>query len=79
VHGLSAAGSSRLIGCGARGGLWGDLPAPTPELGLLANITRVGGTEIPMFVLASDVGSLLASGISVMILAGIYTTAVPLR
>jgi hypothetical protein len=31
-----------------------------------------------MFVLASDVGSLLASGISVMILAGIYTTVVPL-
>ena len=47
-------------------------------LGLLSNITRVGGTEIPMLVLASDVGPLLASGISVMILAGIYTTAVPL-
>jgi uncharacterized membrane protein YkvI len=47
-------------------------------LGLLANITRVGGTEIPMLVLASDVNVLLASGISVMILAGIYTTAVPL-
>jgi uncharacterized membrane protein YkvI len=47
-------------------------------LGLLANITRVGGTEIPMLVLASDVSPLLASGISVMILAGIYTTAVPL-
>jgi uncharacterized membrane protein YkvI len=47
-------------------------------LGLFANITRVGGTEIPMLVLASDVGPLLASGISVMILAGIYTTAVPL-
>ncbi|AUI50901.1 YkvI family membrane protein [Arthrobacter crystallopoietes] len=47
-------------------------------LGLLANITRVGGTEIPMLVLAFDVSPLLASGISVMILAGIYTTAVPL-
>jgi uncharacterized membrane protein YkvI len=47
-------------------------------LGLLANITRVGGAEIPMLVLASDVGPLLASGISVMILVGIYTTAVPL-
>ena len=47
-------------------------------LGLLANVTRVGGTEIPMLVLASDVGPLVASGISLMILAGIYTTAVPL-
>jgi uncharacterized membrane protein YkvI len=47
-------------------------------LGLLANITRVGSTEIPMLVLASDLSPLLASGISLMILAGIYTTAVPL-
>lgn len=47
-------------------------------LGLLANITRVGGTEIPMLVLANDVSPLLASGISVVIIAGIYTTAVPL-
>ncbi|GAA3327533.1 YkvI family membrane protein [Paeniglutamicibacter sulfureus] len=47
-------------------------------LGLLANIAKVGGTEIPMLVLASDVSPVLAAGISVMILAGIYTTAVPL-
>ncbi|MFK3836906.1 hypothetical protein [Microbacterium sp. NPDC087868] len=47
-------------------------------LGLLANITRVGGTEIPMLVLAEDISPVLAGGISVMILAGIYTTAVPL-
>lgn len=47
-------------------------------LGLLANIVRVNGTEIPMLVLANDVSPLLASGISVVILAGIYTTAVPL-
>jgi len=47
-------------------------------LGLLANILRVGGTEIPMLVLTGDISPVLASGISVMILAGIYTTAVPL-
>ena len=47
-------------------------------LGLLAHIARVNGTEIPMLVLANDVSPLLAAGISVMILAGIYTTAVPL-
>lgn len=47
-------------------------------LGLLANIARVNGTEIPMLVLANDLSPLLAAGISVMILAGIYTTAVPL-
>jgi uncharacterized membrane protein YkvI len=47
-------------------------------LGLLANIARVNGTEIPMLVLASDLSPVLAAGISGMILAGIYTTAVPL-
>ncbi len=47
-------------------------------LGLLANIVRVNGTEIPMLVLAKDVSPVLAAGISVMILAGIYTTAIPL-
>lgn len=47
-------------------------------LGLLANVVQVGGSQIPMLVLARDVSPVLAAGISVMILAGIYTTAVPL-
>lgn len=47
-------------------------------LGLLANIERIAGAEIPMLILAGDIGPAVASGISVMILAGIYTTAVPL-
>ena len=47
-------------------------------LGLLANVVKVNGTEIPMLVLARDVSPVLAAGISVMIMAGIYTTAVPL-
>lgn len=47
-------------------------------LGLLANVAKVGGAEIPMLVLARDVSPVLAAGISVMILTGIYTTAVPL-
>ena len=47
-------------------------------LGLLANIARVNGIEIPMLVLARDFSPVLAAAISVMIVAGIYTTAVPL-
>lgn len=47
-------------------------------MGLLANIERVAGMQIPMLVLASDVAPLVASLISLMILAGIYTTAIPL-
>lgn len=47
-------------------------------LGLLANIADVAGTEIPMLVLADGVHPLFASVFSVIILAGIYTTAIPL-
>jgi uncharacterized membrane protein YkvI len=47
-------------------------------LGLLANIEAVAGTQIPMLVLAADAAPWLAAGFAVIILAGIYTTAVPL-
>lgn len=47
-------------------------------LGLLANIEQVAGTEIPMLVLASNISPIVAGGISIMIVAGIYTTAIPL-
>lgn len=47
-------------------------------MGLLANIDRVAGMQIPMLVLASDIAPIVASLISLMILAGIYTTAIPL-
>ncbi|QCU78558.1 hypothetical protein E7744_10635 [Citricoccus sp. SGAir0253] len=63
---------------GAVGGLAFSLACIVVGLGLLATIARVNGTEIPMLVLAGDVSPVLASGISVMILAGIYTTAIPL-
>lgn len=47
-------------------------------LGLLANIESVAGMEIPMLYLARDISPALASVFSVIIVAGIYTTAVPL-
>ncbi|AXH97982.1 hypothetical protein DV701_06935 [Ornithinimicrobium avium] len=47
-------------------------------LGLLANIDTVAGMEIPMLALARDVSPALASTFSIIIVAGIYTTAVPL-
>ncbi|GAA1750806.1 hypothetical protein [Kocuria aegyptia] len=66
----------------ASGGLLGGIAFSAAciivGLGLLANIARVNGTEIPMLVLAADLSPLLASGFSLVILAGIYTTAVPL-
>lgn len=63
---------------GALGAVVFSVACMVVGLGLLANISRVNGTEIPMLVLADDVSPVLASGISVMILAGIYTTAIPL-
>jgi len=47
-------------------------------LGLLANIAQVNGTQIPSLYLAKNLNPILATGFSVIILAGIYTTGVPL-
>jgi uncharacterized membrane protein YkvI len=63
---------------GVLGGTVFSLACMVVGLGLLANIGSVAGTEIPMLVLAGEVSPVLASGFSLIILAGIYTTAVPL-
>ena len=47
-------------------------------LGLMANIEQVAGTMIPSLYLAANIHPLLATAFSVIIVAGIYTTAVPL-
>lgn len=63
---------------GLTGGVVFSLSCIIVGLGLLANIERVAGMQIPMLVLANDVAPFVASLISLMILAGIYTTAIPL-
>lgn len=63
---------------GLSGGVIFSLSCVIVGLGLLANIERVAGMQIPMLVLASDIAPFVASLISLMILAGIYTTAIPL-
>ena len=73
AHSRKEARSGALLG-----GIAFSVACIIVSLGLLSNIARVNGTEIPMLVLASDLSPLLASGFSVIILAGIYTTAVPL-
>ncbi len=55
-----------------------QLHALVVALGLLANIAQVNGTQIPNLYLAENLSPILATGFSVIILAGIYTTAVPL-
>ncbi|WP_418908647.1 hypothetical protein [Glutamicibacter endophyticus] len=76
--GKTARSKREAVAGGSLGALAFSAACIIVALSLLANITRVAGTEIPMLVLAQDVSPLLASGISVMILTGIYTTAVPL-
>ena len=63
---------------GVLGGVVFSVACIIVGLGLLANIEAVAGTQIPMLVLASDAAPWLAAGFAVIILAGIYTTAVPL-
>ncbi|UTM45895.1 YkvI family membrane protein [Glutamicibacter mysorens] len=76
--GKTARCRKEAVAGGSLGAIAFSLACIIVGLGLLANITKVAGTEIPMLVLATDISPVLASGISVMILAGIYTTAVPL-
>ncbi|WP_343956672.1 hypothetical protein [Yaniella flava] len=63
---------------GLAGGAIFSLACIIVGMGLLANIERIAGMQIPMLALANDIAPVVASLISVMILAGIYTTAIPL-
>lgn len=76
--GKTARSRKEAAGGGVTGGVVFSLACIIVGLGLLANIEAVAGTQIPMLVLAADVAPWLAAGFSVIILAGIYTTAVPL-
>ncbi|MGO2633708.1 MAG: YkvI family membrane protein [Galactobacter sp.] len=60
------------------GGMFFSLSCIVVGLGLLATIETVFDSQIPMLVIAKDLSPVIAAGISAMILAGIYTTGVPL-
>lgn len=76
--GRTAIKRKHAVAGGVLGGSLFALACMVVATGLLAHISRVAGTEIPMLVLARDIAPWVASGISLMILAGIYTTAIPL-
>ncbi len=48
------------------------------SLGLLANIEKVAGSQIPSLIIASNIHPSVAVVYSLTVVAGIYTTAVPL-
>lgn len=77
---MGATASSRKEAAmgGALGAIAFSIAVIIVALGLLANIAEVNGTEIPSLYLAKNLHPILATGFSVIIFAGISTTAVPL-
>lgn len=63
---------------GFLGGFLFSLAVIIVALGLMATITTTAGTQIPMLHLASDIHSSFSSVFALIIIAGIYSTAVPL-
>lgn len=47
-------------------------------LGILANIEQIAGTKVPTLILAGNISPTLATMFSFIVIAGIYTTSVPL-
>ncbi|WP_291277706.1 hypothetical protein [Galactobacter sp.] len=60
------------------GGVFFSLACIVVGLGLLATVESVFDSQIPMLVIAKQLSPVIAACISAMILAGIYTTGVPL-
>ncbi len=75
----SRANSRKEVAYGAAIGAIGfSLAVIVVALGLMACIEDVAGSQIPALILAGKVHPLVATLFSVIIVAGIYTTAVPL-
>ncbi|MGL4307487.1 MAG: YkvI family membrane protein [Cetobacterium sp.] len=63
---------------GSFGGILFSCAVIVVALGLLSTIEITAGTQIPMLYLANDVHNMFSSFFALIIMAGIYSTAVPL-
>ena len=63
---------------GALGGILFGLAIFVMNLGLLANLGAVGNKAVPTVALAKLISPFLSAGFSLIVLCGIYTTAVPM-
>lgn len=73
------ANSKKEAGLGAiTGALFFSLATLFVMFGFLANLSDVAGSQIPSLILANNVSPVLAIIFSVIVILGIYTTAVPL-
>ncbi|GLI58148.1 hypothetical protein PM10SUCC1_36620 [Propionigenium maris DSM 9537] len=76
--GAKAQSSLEAKSGGILGGIMFSLAVVVVTLGLLSSINTTAGTQIPMLYLANNVHPLFSSVFALIILAGIYSTAVPL-
>ena len=73
------ANSKREGGLGIFFGVLGfTLAVIIVSLGLLANIKELANSQIPSLILAAKINPIFATIFSIIVIAGIYTTAVPL-
>ncbi len=76
--GASANSKKEAFAGGALGGIFLGLAILCMSTGLLVNISEVAAKEVPTLVLADKISPILGIVFSIIIICGIYTTAVPL-
>ena len=76
--GTSANNEKEALYGGLLGGVLFGLAVLCMNLGLMVNINSVFGKEVPTLTLASQMGSAVGVIFSIIIICGVYTTAVPM-
>ncbi|WP_042277918.1 YkvI family membrane protein [Faecalimicrobium dakarense] len=76
--GATARNRKNCIWGGILGGIAFMIAAITLNLGIMADINNTYMTEIPTLYMADKIGPIVGVMFSLMLIAGIYTTAVPL-
>lgn len=76
--GMTANSGKEAMCGGLVGGILFGLAVLCMNLGLMVNVTEVWDKQIPSLVLASNIFPVLGTIFSVIIIIGIYTTAVPM-
>ncbi|WP_296646899.1 YkvI family membrane protein [Romboutsia sp. 13368] len=76
--GATASNKKNCIWGGVIGGIVFMVAAMTLNLGIMSDIQNTYITEIPTLYMAKNIGPVVGMMFSLMLIAGIYTTAVPL-
>ncbi len=76
--GATASNKKNCIWGGVIGGIVFMVAAMTLNLGIISDIQNTYITEIPTLYMAKNIGPVVGMMFSLMLIAGIYTTAVPL-